>query len=328
MTLGVGVIVSFGTTPTLYVASPSGGVDAVAVTTDSVLWHNDEASVPLLARGDRVLALAYPSSEHHTSRLAFLDADSGKVVAELPTLEVPGWGPLNYVGEGNKAWFALEGISQNGHDFLRWRHRARDVRGYTPPNPPRPVSGPEPEDTGTVEAILARATLSPTTEHLASQHLQTARDAKGGYRWGPFETGGVRVTLAKLVHQKAITLLMRRTRGGKALADVVIARPPWNSCDLGSSVDRRYVLGVYQIPGRRDPFLYDVTVYAAASGKRVGHIATDAYPATFVVWHHQLLSYFPNHVTLVELESGKKRLDRPVRYLGSYETPPAGARPR
>jgi hypothetical protein len=326
--LGDGVIVRWGATPTLYVANPSAGVDAVALGTDSLLWHNGEAAIPLLARGDRMLALAHPSPAHNTGRLVFLATDSGNIVADLPTLEVPGWGPLNYVGEGNKAWFALEGIAKNGHDFLRWRHRERDLRGYTPPNPPRPVSGPEREDTGIVEVNLARATLSPTTEQLASEHLQTTRDAKGGYQWGPFETGGVRVTLAKVVNQRAITLLMRRTRGGKALPDVVIARPPWNSCDLETSVDRRYVLGVYQIPGKQDPFLYDVTVYVAATGTRVGHIVTDASPATFVVWHNQLLSYFPNRVTMVDLASGRKRWDRSVRYLERYEPVPAGARPR
>jgi hypothetical protein len=328
MRLGDGVIVQWGATPTLYVANPSTGVDAVALPSDRVLWHNDEATIPLLARGDRVLALARPSPGHHTGRLVFLASDSGTMLAELPTLEVPGWGPLNYVGAGNKAWLALEGITQNGHDFLRWRHRARDLRGQRLPTPPQPVSEPGREDTGIVEVNLTRATLSPATAFKADVPLKTAPDASGGYQWGAFEIGGVSVTLAQVVHEQAIQLVMRRTRGGKALRDVVIARPPENNGSLAMSVDRRYVLGVYQIPGKRDPFLYDVTVCDAATGKRVGHIATDVYPATFVVWHHQLLSAFPNHVSMVDLGSGRKRWDRAVRDLRWYELPPAGANPR
>ena len=142
---------------------------AVAVETGQVRWHDTMATVPLVARGARLLALASRFPGGNDAKFVFLDTESGRIVAELPTLEIPHWGPLTYLGgQGSEAWFALEGRSKGGRDFLIWRYRTqRRVQGATPPKLARPLTEREPEDSGVVEVDLAAATMHPTRETFA-----------------------------------------------------------------------------------------------------------------------------------------------------------------
>lgn len=130
----------------------------------------------------------------------------------------------------------------------------------------------------------------------------------GGYEWGPFETDGVRVTLVQVVSKKSIKLLMRRKRSRKPLPDVIVMKPPWNNCNLQASRDWRYVLGACQIEGKHDPFMYDVAVYGAATGEKVGQIAIDTSPSAFVVWNGQLLYFSPGMSAWLIWGQGKKYL--------------------
>lgn len=322
--LAQGVIVQLNPSPTLYLPDPASGIDAVAVETGQVRWHDTMATVPLVARGARLLALASRFPGRNDAKFVFLDTESGRIVAELPTLEIPHWGPLTYLGgQGSEAWFALEGRSKGGRDFLIWRYRTqRRVQGATPPKLARPLTEGEPEDSGVVEVDLAAATMHPTRETFADRTVPTKRDRAGGSEWGPFEIDGVRVTLVRAVGRTATMLLLRRRRGGKALSDVVVSKRRANDCSLSASLDWHDVLSGCQIAGAQNPFMYALTVYAAASGQRIGHIVLDTWPSSFVVWNKKLVYFFPWHVGMVDLGSGERAFDRPTRDIAVYELPP------
>lgn len=318
-----GVLVQLTSSPTLYLPSPSTGIDAVDVGTGKVRWHDSLAAVPLWARGNRLLVLATRVPGHNDARLAFLDTESGSIVAERPTLEIPGWGPLTYLGgRGSEAWFALEGRSKGGRDFLVWHYRKqRRVQGATPPPPPKPVTEREQEDSGVVEVDLASATVGPANETFGNRTLAFKRDAAGGSEWGPFEIDGVRVTLVRVVGKRVTTLFLRRRRGGRLLPDILVSRSR-EACSFFASLDWHDVLSWCQVAGAHDPFLYAVTVYAAANGQKVGHIVLDTSPSVFVAWHGKLLYFFPWHVGLADLGSGEQLFDRPTRDISYFELPP------
>jgi len=319
------VLLQLTASPTLYFPDPADGIDAVDVRTGGQRWHNSVAVLPLLARGTRLLALASRFPGHTDAKLVFLDTDSGSLVAERPTLEIPKWGPLTYVGgQGSEAWFALSGVSRGRRDFLVWHYRQqRRVGGATPPRlpHPRPPTERDPEDSGVVEVDLARATVVRSDETVADQPVTTSRDHSGSSEWGPVEIDGVSVTLVRVVGKSATRLLLRRKRAGKPLPDVLVSKSPANDCNFAASLDWRHVLSACQIEGKRDPFMYAVTVHAAASGRKVGQITLDTSPATFLVWNNQLVYFFPWRVGMVDLRSGKKTFDRLTRDISYSEQP-------
>lgn len=57
-TLSVGVIVQLTTPPVLYVMNQIAGIDAVDLRTGTLLWHSAHVAAPLLARGNKLLAVA------------------------------------------------------------------------------------------------------------------------------------------------------------------------------------------------------------------------------------------------------------------------------
>lgn len=325
--LAQGVILELSASPTVYFPDPTSGIDAVDLRTGHERWHTRAALLPLVAHDTRLLAFATRFPDDTGAKLVLLDTDSGMVVAARPTLEIPGWGPLTYVGgQGLEAWFALSAVSKGQRDFLVWHYRKQYVvGGATPPRPlhPRAPAERDPEDSGVVEVNLARAAVVPTAEAVSDRPVRATRDRSGSSEWGPIEVDGVSATLVRVVGTTATKLLLRRTRAGKPLPDVLISASPSNDCSFFASLDWHHVLSACQVAGRRDPFMYAVTVYAARTGRRVGRIALGTSPVSFVVWNNRLVYFFPWHVGVVDLGSGEKVFDRPTRDV-SYSAPPRG----
>lgn len=319
------MILELSGSPTVYFPDPAGGIDAVDLRTGHERWHTSAAVLPLVAHDTRLLAFGTRFPGDTGAKLVFLDTDSGGVVADRPTLEIPGWGPLTYVGgQGMEAWFALRGVSTGQRDFLVWHYRKQHpVGGATPAPPlhPRALAERDPEDSGAVEVNLARATVVPGAETLTDRPVRATQDHSGSSEWGPIEVDGVSVTLVRVVGKTGTKLLLRRRRAGKQLPDVLISASPSNLCSFFASLDWHHVLSACQIAGKPDPFMYAVTVHATRTGRRVGKIALDTSPSTFVVWNTKLVYFFPWHVGMADLGSGEKVFDRPTRDI-SYSAPP------
>lgn len=72
----------------------------------------------------------------------------------------------------------------------------------------------------------------------------------------------------------------------------------------------------------------DVTAFDAATGKRLGHLVTDSWPAPFLIRERLLIWYTPSVVRVADFASGKTLFGHAVRslaYRGPY--PPGAARP-
>jgi hypothetical protein len=316
-TLSVGVIVQLTTPPVLFVMNPTSGVDAVDLRSGRLLWHSTHAAAPLLARGNALLALAPPLPGKTGGRLFVLDTHTGDVVAQLPDLEIQDWSVV--LEQGLRTSLEIYGCVRRGRDFLVWKGETRDVS---------PVLHPARREgqvaRGAVEVDLDRATLAPTTDVFPDRFLAMKSDGRGGSLWEAFETGGIRVTLAKLIRHNSFIILLRRARGRELLPDVILAGPATAFSNPEVSVDRRHVLVAYY-KGKGG---YDVTTFDAATGKRLRHLVTDSWPAPFLIWDDLLVSYTPSVVKVADLASGKALFEHAVRdlaYRGPY--PPGASRP-
>ena len=316
-TLSVGVIVQLTTPPVLFVMNQTTGVDAVDLRSGRLLWHSNHAAAPLLARGNELLTLAPPLPGKTGGRLFVLDTHTGDVMAQLPDLEVKGWSVV--LEQGLRTSLELYGCVRGDRDFLVWKGETRDV---SPVLHPARRGGEVAR--GAVEVDLASATLAPTTEVFPDRVLAMKSDGRGGSLWEAFETGGVRVTLAKLIRHNSFIILVRRARGRDALPDAILAQPATQFSNPEVSVDRRHVLVAYY-KGKEG---YDVTTFDAATGKRLRHLVTDSWPAPFLIWDDLLVYYTPSVVRVVDFASGKALFGHAVRdltYRGPY--PPGASRP-
>ena len=314
-TLSIGVIVQRTTPAVLYVMNQTTGIDAVDLRTGTLLWHSDHAAAPLLARANELVAVAPPLPGRTAGRLFVLDTRTGDVRSQLPDLEVNGWRVV--LEQDLRTSFELYGCVRRDRDFLLWKAETRDVSPVA-----HPARGGQ-VVRGAVEVDLARATLVPTTEVFPERFLAEKSDGRGGSVWEPFQTGGVRVTVAKPIRHNSYIILLRRARGRETLPDVILAKRPTQFWNPEVSVDRHHVLVAYY-----DKERYDVTAFDAATGKRLGHLVIDSWPAPFLIWDHLLVWYTPSVVRVADLASGKTLFAHAVRdlaYRGPY--PPGAARP-
>lgn len=58
-----------------------------------------------------------------------------------------------------------------------------------------------------------------------------------------------------------------------------------------------------------------MTAFDAATGKRLGHVVTDSWPAPFLIWDHLLVWYTPSVVKVADFTSGKTLFEHGVRSL-------------
>lgn len=314
-TLSIGVIVQRTTPPVLYVMNDTTGIDAVDLRTGRLLWHSNHAAAPLLARGNELLALGPPLPGKTGGRLFVLETRTGDVRAQLPDLEVNGWRVV--LEQDLRTSLQLYGCVRGHRDFLVWKAETRDVSPIV--HPPRGGQVVR----GAVEVDLAKGTLVPTIDVFPDRFLAMKSDGRGGSVWEAFETGGVRVTVAKPIRHNAYIILLRRARGRETLSDVILAKPPTEFWNPEVSVDRHHVLVAYYKPER-----YDVTAFNAATGKRFGHLVVDSWPAPFLIWDHLLVWYTPSVIRVADFTSGRTLFAHAVRdlaYRGPY--PPGAARP-
>ncbi len=317
-------IVQTGKHPRVYYTRAFGELEAADVATGKSLWHTKKAAVPLLARG-AMLLVQLPAVNGKTGcSLAILDAWSGEILKKVAE---PDGKPIGCVGEGINGSFHLSAFTKDGHDYLVYVNKWWPTPGgaYMPDRKYAP--GSFGETRGAFEVDWDNAKLISFPGDIPDGSPKFTQNPKGGYYSEPFEVGKVKVQTSMEMKGNQYQLILRRWKGEETLPELKLADPPWNSCGIVISADQRNVLGVFQIPNKIDPFLYDVNIYSTENGKKISHLAAKSWPARAQLCGSKLVAYFPWRVFVLDIASGKEVWTKNVKdftYRGPY--PPA-ARP-
>ena len=315
-------VVQVGDSPRLYLARPDSGLEALDLRSGRLLWRTKQASVPIMVRADRLLALMPVPPGKDGWRLAVLNARSGKVLTTLPA-----WGQgsgVGVVGGALGSMTTMWSVSRAGWDYVVWRAVTTPFSPVLTPNPRPGVTR-----TGAARVDLERGTLVPVNEEFPIGDLAVHTDRQAGYSLGPFEIDGLTVRAAVVRdNPQSMRIVLRRTRGTTVLPDVELCHVPWNSAGVSVSADRRDVVGACQqrYQSRTSRYEYHLVVHSTATGARLGHVMSDAFPGTWLLWKDKLVFYVPERVVVEDLSLGKKQFERSLRtlrYLGPY--PPRGA---
>ena len=310
-------VVQLGAVPRLFVALPSNELAAIDIRTGAALWRTTRAAFPLLARGNRILALLPPVSGKPGWLTAVLDAGSGAILSRLPP-----WGDgAGTVGEGMGTSVTLEGVSNGGRDYVAWRSRRQQISGV-------PGRYPTYFDSGAAEVDLIRTTLIPLPQGIPHRALAIHVDQPAGYHTDAFEVEDHVAVAARVYVNPGFQLVLHRWRGQSQLPDVMVGGSPQYNDAISVSQDRRHVLGIVQDPAALRRYRYNIAAFATVTGQSVGRLASDAYPATFVVWDRRLIYFVPDRVAIGDLATARSLYQwtlRDLRYHGSY--PPAARRP-
>lgn len=148
-----------GKHPRVYLSDPSGELKSLDVPTGKILWRRTDGGYPLLARGNRLLALLPPSQGKPGCELAILDTRSGKTIKKLlnPTdliLEAP--------GEGLGDSYQIQCVTQDDRDVLVWTETWHPIPGgaYKGPDYVYPL-GSSGQKQGLLVVDLAGGALLP-----------------------------------------------------------------------------------------------------------------------------------------------------------------------
>jgi len=152
-------------------------------------------------------------------------------------------------------------------------------------------------------------------------------DQPAGYHTDSFQVDGLTAVAAREYLNPGFRIVLHRWRGHEALPDVVLCKPPRTDEGVLVSADRLNVLAGCQNRDTTPRNHYDVVVYSTITGQPVGHVVSEALPATWIVWNQRLVYFVPERAGIGDLSSAKPLYEwtlRSTRYLGPY--PPSARR--
>ncbi|HJT24574.1 MAG TPA: hypothetical protein VJ873_08350, partial [bacterium] len=152
----------------------------------------------------------------------------------------------------------------------------------------------------------------------------------GGYSTEPFKVDDITAQVEMQMINGKDLLVLRRWNGTDSLPEVRLGEPPWNSCGVVVCGDRRNVLGVWQVPEKKDPFLYHLNIFSTATGEKTAEVNATSWPSTAQLCGNYLVGYFPNRVFAINITTGKEvwsQLIKDLMYHGPYPPSAAPGRP-
>lgn len=319
-------VVETGDRPRVYLTAPGGELEAVDALNGQIRWKTKQAGFALLARGDRLLATQPPGAPGTPGcGLVLLDARTGRVVRPV---DWPVGGPPGCIVEGIRGSVHLEGFARDGRDYVRWTSAWWPMPGGAYRGPRfqyPPGSSGESHGVGEVDLVHAAVTTAAST---LTDSLAMIRTGSGtSEATATFLVDGVTIQATREVSGSTVYLTLRRWRGGEAQPDVALGNPPWASCGFQFTADRRHALGVWQVPGASNPFLYHAEIFSVVTGSKLGAVNATSWPIKSQLCGSLLVAYFPNRVFAVDLASGRERWSRPLKDLAYRGTYPPAARP-
>ncbi|HVR96961.1 MAG TPA: hypothetical protein VMW27_10120 [Thermoanaerobaculia bacterium] len=141
-----------------YVMSPTGGIDAVQLSTGNVLWKSRAGVKPLLVTQGTLVAQAEPSSPRGELLIVAIDTRAGRSQRKVE-VKLPDGIRARLVDSPSKSFRAQAFAAANGDVVVTWLSEGDQVlQGAVPPDREAPPGG------GIAgQAAAARAALSQTT---------------------------------------------------------------------------------------------------------------------------------------------------------------------
>jgi hypothetical protein len=113
-----------------YVASATGGIDALDIATGNVLWHSDEFSQSLFADEHQVIGAVGTESKANRLRVLVLDAANGKRLTRSDPLVFPDW--VTTTDQDGRSFVLETGVLKD-HLLLKWKAHDQYEGGAPPP---------------------------------------------------------------------------------------------------------------------------------------------------------------------------------------------------
>jgi hypothetical protein len=259
--------------PAVYMMNARRGIDAVHPRTGRPLWKTSEAAVPLIAHQGRLLALREPTGAKSPHlELVILDAAKGRLRTALAPIALPPWVSPT-VGRGRGFSFSVAARLTNVGAVVSWRARSWYWGGRAP----------SPEE----ERAARREVAGEVTVDLGAATVREGGPAPPAPApGGPFEVNGITVEIVAA----GPDLVMKRTRAGVALPDVVVGQAVPLRVHPIPSADRRHLLVIKQLDqDARGKFRYRWSLYTTETGRRLAEHVTTGLFGPFVVWRGRML---------------------------------------
>jgi hypothetical protein len=193
-----------------FVINPSGGIDAINLTTGKLLWQVGATQRPIIVTGNRLFSLAPEEKRAHAARVVVLDVNrQGEKLLTSDSLVFPAWVSLD---ETPGCVLRLE-AAIDGHDLiLRWEAHARYVGGAAAPPAIREKYKKDAsgvmrvnQETGGVTSLPAPP--APEPMHANLKHVTSS----------PYYLGAAIEEVPLLVGNKLVALAVNESKAGEEL---------------------------------------------------------------------------------------------------------------
>jgi len=273
-----------------YAMAQAGGIEALDLASGRLLWSTTAGARPLALAGPWLLAQI--ENREGRLRLAVLDVTArGRPVREL-LVPLPE-GAAAPIDEPAGVEFRLTAASDGSTVELHWSYLRRALRG-TAPDADEPEAEPRASRfSGALRADLATGHLEPLAERsliFGSRPLPASVAAEadaGAYRQRPLWAGEWVVATQEVERNGQRHPVLRRfSATGASLPEVVL--PQGDTLQL-ASIDNRHVLISHESGDPRPARAHAWTVFALASGERVGELSAPVAAARFAVMDGRVL---------------------------------------
>jgi hypothetical protein len=302
----------------LYLMSPQGGIDAIALASGTLLWSSKEAGKPLAVFDDRLAAQADAVGGSNSLPIVLIDTKSGRVLSNVAIPMPAGVMPPSIDDRMGTSSSVVARVEHDGL-LVRWTVSSRGVSPIQRPVNVRNESGAALINLQSLKAVpltsddLAEATLrskisSDTTRLSGTEGLYFQPRAAGQFlvsvKLGPASAG-----------QDAV---MKRWNAdsGEQLREVDLGP---GFVDSSVSADNSLFLAIRRTTGTG----YLWSIYTIATGQRVAEVRMpDSFSSaqSFFVWN-SILIVRADELHGVDLRTGTQIWTRGLRdtsYRGSY----------
>jgi hypothetical protein len=305
--IGGDVVLRVSGKPVFYVTSGTRGIDALDALNGKQLWHSNLATVPLLTRGGHLLAIASGTQPDGGHRLVVLNAETGVLEGQLPPLPADA-----ILDDTPTVRGSITARSIGDRDVLVWHTQ------FVPPGTPSRSTDqqlPSEVTDGAAVIDLRARSLTPTNERYPEPRIRHTGQNSTDFEIVPFDVDGVHAQILPQKNPSAPdSVIMRRTRDGRALPDIVIGDHWSTSAPPLPSIDFRHVAQLTR--NAFEPRLYNVEIFVVATGKTLGSPFTvDDPPSGFVVLGNRLFyrAYLPRDRHAVDTDHiGVRDLENPA----------------
>jgi hypothetical protein len=301
----------------VYAMAPDDAIEAIDIASGEVTWRSTDAAKPLIASGDRVLALQLPGGSSSHLGVVSLAADTGAIAATCDSGGPPG--VTLAIDDQLGANYSSQGLIAGGNTYVVWSYNTHYAGGAAP-SPEREAAS-RTSGGGVLAADPATGCLSATDDDpMAQLGLRSDPDNP---RRSLLGAGAGAASLEVVTRDGASVLVVAR-------GDSVTIEVP---ADAGHSLypaisgDLRHVLAVEHRPDTGSQPVYRWTLIDLDAGSRVAQFDLPHSAGPFVVAGERLVMSYGGRVQAVDIAAGADAWHRPLRQTG-YRGPYPPSAPR